>query len=143
MENLAPALECALEIQASIAAGETVREGINKFARDFPGDLSQRLQSFLFQIDQNRGEQFLVELAHTPLQRSLFQLILRSCRGESVGPPLADLTAEMQLASQAQMEEFVQTLPVRMMIPVLLFQFPAFLTLLIGPLLIEFMRSFR
>jgi len=141
VEYLAPPLECALEIRAAIQSGRSVREGALLFAQSCPCPFAEVIGRLILRHDQGESATNLLRLASTPLQRGLFMLILRGSRGEPVGTPLNGLIDELRTASEVQMEEFAQTLPSRLMLPLLLLQFPAFLILLLGPLLHDLSRS--
>jgi hypothetical protein len=143
MEYLAAPLECAIELQSAIKAGESVRTGAQRFAGTFKCEFTHRVQRLLYVVDDKESLKQATELAHTPLQRALFLLIVRGCHGEPVGSAIEALISEMRQTSETQIEEHIQALPLKMMLPILLLQFPAFLILLLGPMFLEFVGRMK
>lgn len=74
-------------------------------------------------------------------RRSLLQILERGLRGEAVYSVLLQLETELVEACQEEISNKVARLPFILLIPLLLFQFPAFLMLLFGPLLQNFFHS--
>jgi hypothetical protein len=61
----------------------------------------------------------------------------RGCNGQPVIEYLEGLEKEIDFASHAELDLHISTLQFKALIPLLLFQFPAYLVLLLGPLLRE------
>lgn len=61
--------------------------------------------------------------------------------GQPVLDHLAALEDEITKAADAELDIHISTLPFKMLIPLLLFQFPAYLVLLLGPALRELTRQ--
>ena len=49
----------------------------------------------------------------------------------------------MELAIQSEIDQYVSDLPLRAMLPLLFFQFPAYLLLLLGPILLQFIKGLQ
>ena len=73
--------------------------------------------------------------------RALWDLVDRGLAGEPISSALLALHDEVARAARAELELHVATLPFKMLIPLLLFQFPAHLLLLLGPMLRDLTRS--
>lgn len=143
VEGLAPSLKCLIEIQSSLQNGETVRAGALRFiagarARD---EVAQELRRFLFAWDQGQDWRTIVAGVSSPQRRALFELISSGLAGQAVLPQLEELRDEMIRACDIEMKRFIDMLPIKMLVPLLLFQFPAFLLLLFGPLLSKFVQE--
>jgi hypothetical protein len=69
------------------------------------------------------------------------QLLLFGVRGESVLPRLREMEIEIRRQCDHEMDVFISRLPLFMLGPVLLLLFPAFLILLLGPLLDQFLKG--
>jgi len=137
MEGLAPPLQCLIEIQAALQNGETVRVGIGRYfavasgQRDFAADLRR----FLFAWDQGKDWRSIVVEISSPHRRALVDLIATALAGQPIIAHLEELKSEVVAAVDLEIKNHVELLPIKMLIPLLLFQFPAFLVLLFGPLL--------
>ena len=141
MEDLALLFECAMEIRAALQTGRSANQGASRFLSRRRGPFSQKLQKVLYLIDHHKEYSEIAQFAESPLQRGLFFLLVRSQRGETILAELQILILEMRSASESQLEEFAQSMPIVMLMPLLTLQFPAFLILLLGPILSDLSRS--
>jgi hypothetical protein len=142
MEGLAPTLRCALEVRFALENGESVRAGIIRAVSGYGDPFSQAVQRWLFALDQ--GQNSPLETAKlTAYQRNLVALLGHGLRGNSIRPQLLDLESEIEQACRDQIDNFIRMLPFKMAIPVLLLQFPAFLLLLLGPLIAELAKGLQ
>ena len=73
----------------------------------------------------------------SPLRRAVLDVIERGLDGQPSLEHLHSLEEEVERAAQHELDEHVNSLPFKVLLPLLLFQFPAFLILLLGPLLRE------
>lgn len=135
MENLAPPLACALEMQHSIWNGEPARSGVARWLDAAEDDFARAMRRALFAWDQ--GGDWRAEAARmkSPHRRALCELAMRSLAGHPIQARLEELRAEIELACDLEIRRHVDLLPLRAMLPLLLLEFPAFLLLLFGPLL--------
>jgi hypothetical protein len=79
---------------------------------------------------------FLGEIQN-PVRRNLILLLEKGLLGEPILQNLTTFAEEVQEQSFAEIELFLAQLPFRMLLPLLFFLFPAFLLLLLGPLLLR------
>ncbi len=137
MEGLAPPLKCLIDVQAAIANGETARVGVKRYLASGPTDaaFATSLRSFLFAFEQGQDWRTELKQLKSPYRRALIEIIAFGLSGQSISSPLQTLRDEMQMAAEAEIQQHIEMLPLKMLIPLLLFQFPAFLLLLFGPLL--------
>jgi hypothetical protein len=137
MEGLAPTLKCLIEIQSAIQNGETIRAGILHYlkASDCDEQFSGEIRRFLFAWDQGHDWRAVVSQCKSPQRKALFDVMAVGFQGVPVQPYIADLRNEMVQACEVEVLRHLEVLPVLMLVPLLIFQFPAFLLLLFGPLL--------
>ena len=57
--------------------------------------------------------------------------------GISIGPVLRELTSEMRIKRRQRAQEKAQQVPVKILIPLILFIFPVFMIVVLGPALIN------
>ena len=136
MEGLAPPLKCSIEVQAAIRNGESVRAGVLRYvqaahARD---DFAVALRSFLVAVDRGHCWRSCLE-GQSPQRRALVEIVACGLAGQAVASQLDALRTEIERACDAEIREHLEMLPIKMLAPLLLFQFPAFLLLMFGPLL--------
>lgn len=70
-------------------------------------------------------------------QQTFWDLVVRAHHGQPILEALQALEHETTQAAQAELDDHISSLPFRVMIPLLLFMFPAYLIVLVGPLLRE------
>lgn len=143
MEGVAPPLKCLIEIQSSLQNGEPVRAGVLRFLQSAGGreSFAHSLRRVVFAWDQGQEWRRILAEIKSPQRRALIELIIAGFKGQAVLPHLEDLKAEVIRACEIEMKQFVDMLPIKMLIPLLLFQFPAFLLLLFGPLVSRFIEE--
>lgn len=142
MEHLSPSLSLLFSVRRSIEMGFSVRKGIDEWlelARD------EEFRPFVvrWRIHLERGNQLSEKdwASVGPWRRNLLEALGRGLRGESIGKTLESLEAEMLRAAEEELQVKLSKLPYLAMIPTLLFQLPAFLLLLFGPLVRNFLHS--
>lgn len=138
MENLAPPLELVMEVRFQIEKGVSIKNGIQFYINQNRLDpWRQYLAIWLQQIENSR--KFDIQNEKMSLQRKHCLLVLaRGLKGESIYPQLCLLEDELFRAATAEVDEYVATLPIKSLIPLLFFQFPALILMMIGPLLSSF-----
>lgn len=137
MEGLSPPLKCLIEMQSSIQNGETARVGLRRYVQSAaPKDSFARdVRSFLFAWEQQQDWRACIGKAASPQRRALLEVAACGLAGQSIAAQLEDLRGEIASACELEIQAHLEMLPLKMLIPLLLFQFPAFLLLLFGPLL--------
>jgi hypothetical protein len=132
METLSPTLNLISSVRKSLTLGRSPREGIETFCRNDQSKLAQGLRAFLVANDVAKTK---IIAPMTAEQRLGLHLIERSLKGE---PVLAALTAfedDLFEKSVQEIDAFGQRLKQIALLPLLLLIFPAYLILLLGPLL--------
>lgn len=145
MESLAPPLELLIEVKRNIEKGHSTRQGVllylKKSRSEFATDVS-RWFTWVQQgqkIDSSTARQ---RLNCTSTSRiALFELLERGLRGESIYQQLQMLETEIKEACHDEQARYLARLPFLMLIPLLFFMFPAYLLLLFGPLLSQFLKQ--
>ena len=145
MEGLAPPLQLAIEMQSSLANGESIRSGIARFASDSPMNTScefaRVVRRFMIAWDQSQDWRSILKQIESPYRRSLLELAAHGLSGQSVQTPLAELQKEIENACDEEIKLHIDMLPLKMLLPLLLLQFPAFMMVLFGPLLSRFVEE--
>lgn len=133
MENLAHPYLFTLFLIQEIESGESVFKTVQKYSQEQSDEFSQQLVNW--QQRHFMGQAPLPRAHLSMFRRSLFDLLDISVKGLSILTPLKELEKEMKFVTEQNIEQHLGILPFKLLIPLLLFQFPAFMLLLLGPLL--------
>ncbi|UXR65834.1 hypothetical protein EZJ49_06175 [Bdellovibrio bacteriovorus] len=141
MEGVAPPLKLLLDVKRAVERGQSVRQGVLTYLKNEKDDLAPVVAQWLALLQQGQDTKACLMQLSSLYRRSLLQILERGLRGEAVYNVLLQLEIELVEACQEEISNKVARLPFILLIPLLLFQFPAFLMLLFGPLLQNFFHS--
>ena len=143
MENLAPPLEFVLHLRFSLEKGESLKASITSFIEksDVRCPWAHVLSQYLAFKQMGKPTAPLLLNIKSLYRRSLIEVLEAGFRGEAIYPIVCQIEEELVEASQNELAKYISTLPFKALIPLLLFQFPAFLLLLLGPLLLNFLSA--
>lgn len=141
MENIAPPLKLILFIQRQMDRGQSLRGGILQYLKANEDEFAIEVQNWLQKIEQDSSTDEILSLIQSLYRRELLRLLERGLKGASIHGALKQLEEEIVLACEDEIQNKMVDLPYRTMIPLLLFQFPAFLLLLLGPLMMQLLSS--
>jgi len=140
MEDLSPPLlTVARELRWRISSGKSMKEALHLYLESATSRFAQSLREWWALRSQGRSDSETRFPTH--LQKGLITLIERGCAGQPTLEQLLALEKEIESAAEAELELFVATLPFKVLLPLLFFQFPAYLLLLLGPVLRELGRQ--
>jgi hypothetical protein len=139
MEDLTPPLLAAVrDVRWRISSGRSMNESVALYLESSPSAFASTLREWWALKNQGRPPNSTSFTSH--LQKAFVNLIERGCAGQPTLEHLTALEAEVEAAATAELELFLTTLPFKVLLPLLAFQFPAYLVLLLGPLLRELGR---
>lgn len=141
MDGVAPPLKLLLEVKRAVERGQSVRQGVLSYVKTSHDDFVPVVTQWLALLQQGQDPKEALKAVPSLYRRSLLQVLERGLRGEAVFNVLVQLESELVEACQEEISEKIARLPFILLIPLLLFQFPAFLLLLFGPLLQNFFHS--
>ena len=137
MEYLAPPLNAVLQIQVKIKNGLSVRSAIKSYIQEC-SDCSFAAQVNLWLFCLETGKHFNApELEKKHYRKILLDILHRGLKGEPILCVLQEFEEELKKVALQDLEEQIQKLPFLSLIPLFLFQVPAFFLLLLAPLLLE------
>ena len=143
MDEIAPPLKCIACIEQALAEGKSVQTGLKNYivhgkslsdTRHFSYEVQELLQAFLM----DKG--FPKSPSKTIYRGILKDLLWSELKGQSIHQELQNLKEEILQACHADIKIFIDSIPLKSLIPLLLFQFPAFLMLLMGPILAQILE---
>lgn len=141
MDHIAPSLQLITYVKRSIEIGSSARSGILSFIRVERSLFAKDVSKWISLYDQGLETTQILQKQRSQYRRSLFELLERGLRGESIYVYLSQLEQETIDACQDEISRKLSKLPFLLLGPLLLMQFPAFLLLLFGPLLQNFFHS--
>ncbi len=142
MEYLAPPLNALLQVQLKIKAGLSVRSAIEAYVKNFPDcPFAKQVVTWLF--CWQTGQTFnMPELSKKIYRKTVLNIFARGLKGEPILQILEEFQKELKEISIQQLDQQIQKLPFVTLIPLFVFQVPAFLLLLLAPLLLDLSRQF-
>ncbi len=141
MEGLAPTLVLCLEIRQGLERGDAALSTLKSCFSDLDSELSKDVRTLIAHFEHHRAKPLSLSGVKSMYRRSLFQLILSALDGEPILKKILELEKEIQLACDDEVERFVTLLPTKVMLPILLMQFPALLLILLGPILSQYFKE--
>lgn len=141
MEGLAPPLQLLCEVKRAIENGATSKQGTLNFVRKYQGEFPIQIARWLNLMEQGQKTDNFLTVIPSIHRRALLQLLERGFRGESIYQPLLTMEEEIISACQDEQNRVLARLPFLLLVPLLFFMFPAYLVLLFGPLLGQFLQQ--
>lgn len=142
MVGLAPPLKAVLEIRLQLENGVSVSQAIQKYSkRNLEEPFAKKLGLWLFAKQTGKNED---ELSFSTFyRRRLVELLDNGLKGMPILEALCELEQDLIFAANEDLEQHLQKLPLISLIPLMLFEFPAFFLLLLGPLLLNLLSSLQ
>lgn len=138
MEDLTPPLLYAVrEVRWQMNAGRAMKDAFQCY-------LDGRQDALSFELRRNwvlKQKGGALPPLRSHYAQSFWNLVERGLAGQPAHEALGVLEAEVQQAAESELDEHLATLPFKVLIPLLLFQFPAYLVLLLGPALRELTKQ--
>lgn len=141
MEALAPPVELLMEVRFGTEKGQALRKTLQSYSQgpdQSPWKQTIRLWLNLLEMGRPSAEA-LKELSLA--RRQVLELMELGLKGEPIFPQVCALEEELFETMKMEIEEYVATLPLKTLLPLLFCQFPAFLILLLGPFLTQFLSQ--
>lgn len=138
MEFLAPPLVATMHIRLQINNGSSLRMALRDYLMTHNDPFTKDLQSWLGSEEETNPK---VARACSHLQQQLFNVLRRGLAGEPISDQLKLLEDEMLAVSREDINAHIERLPALMLIPMILFQFPSFMLILIGPIFSQLFQT--
>lgn len=135
MELLAPSYNFLSELIMSIESGSSTKKFTMDFIKETNTGWTQILSTFVFKYMNNNFKFSMLKSVKNPFERSILHLVIKSFAGQPVLENLKSLEKEYFDAHKKQLEKHLMKLPYLSLIPLFVFLFPAYLLLMLGPIL--------
>ena len=124
------------EIQHYLTSGVSLRAAIEEIS-DNP--ISLQVKTVVFHYD--RGSLALDSQSKVPVIQAFYNILFIGLSGNSILEGMSRVEVSIYEQIEQEFQKKLQTLPVRMMLPLLFLMFPAYLILMLGPILSNMMES--
>lgn len=138
MEDLAPPLCLLLVVRNKMECGESVRTAIELYTRSSNEEFRHEVRKWLVAYEAGQTTDHIIESQKSPYRKGLLRLLEKGLSGFPIFQQLQDLETEIIDASSIEMQRNIAVLPIKMLLPLLFFQFPSYMVLLLMP----FVRGF-
>jgi hypothetical protein len=139
MENMIPPVLSAVRTVAwLIGSGRSMNEALRLYLQSHEDPFASKIRDLHMAL--KTGHDIKSDFS-SPWQNAFWDLAVRGCNGQPVLEALRGLEDEVEQAAQAELNDHISTLPFKVMLPLLLFLFPAYLLVLIGPLMRDLSQS--
>lgn len=142
MEGIAPPLRCVLEVRWAMESGKSLRQALNTYTDHVKDSFSVVVAEWLVRWVQDLPRQPLKEKLKSPYRRILLDVFEQGMKGTPIVHRLEELEGELTKACEADLNTHLNRLPITTLFPLMMLQFPAYLILMLGPLLKEFLKGF-
>ncbi len=138
MENIAPPLQLLIEVRFAMEKGIPVKKAILAYIDQDPTDRWRSELATWLRLAENNKPSELSQSRMSITRKHCLEVLFRGIKGEAIYSQICSLEEEVFKSSQLELDEFIATLPIKSLIPLLFLQFPALILMLIGPLLSSF-----
>jgi hypothetical protein len=135
MESIAPPLRLVLSLRRSIENGESMAGALRNYLKLSSDDLTAVVTQRLLQQTFSGSSQVPSQPVLSPCREALVAVIQAGLAGQPVLTSIIRLEEEIVQQCRLEMDRTLSLIPFQLMWPILFLQFPAYLILVLGPLL--------
>jgi len=141
MEGLNPLLHLLIQVRLGLERGDALKTVLKEYLNRYQTEMTPALQEWVSHLEQGRSSSTELRFWNTSHRQALLMTFHRGIRGESILPALIALEQDVFAACEEELERRAALLPLQCLVPLLLFQFPALMILILGPILSQLMAS--
>jgi hypothetical protein len=139
MVHIVPSLSFLKSFKVQLENGQSVSTALETTLQKENSTFSQRVQ--LWRLHQQNGHDLCEELFHSHYQIHLISILSRGLKGAPIHEDLVFLEVEIEEEFERQWKAYLESLPMKLSLPLLLFFFPSYVVLLFGPLITQFLQE--
>lgn len=142
-KSLADTLDLlTVTVEAGLAFDAAVAQVTANTSGPLAGELQRYLQEKQIGLSAREALEALSRRSRVDELRAFTSALLQAEKiGISIGPVLRELTGEMRLKRRQRAQEKAQQVPVKILIPMILFIFPVFMLVILGPAVLGAMNQ--
>ena len=141
MEALAPSLKCILEIQGSLKGGCGVKTALWNYVRRNDDSFSQQVFEWLRLKEQGGPAKEYRDGVASVYRKTLLSIFDMGLEGLPIIERLEEIEGELLKVSRSELDQYIKRLPFLSLLPLLCFQLPALLLIVLSPVLDELFRG--
>jgi len=141
VDGLAPPLKLVLNLRYALENGRPLQTSVKAQLGELDEGLRRDLATLLAAFEQGRPSRPEEFASKSEYRRALIELVGAGLRGEPILRQLSQIEEELKLACDHDLEVFIARLPMKTLVPLMLVQFPAFLLLVLGPVLTQMIKG--
>jgi hypothetical protein len=141
MENMNPALALLLTVKRHLERGQSTKVGIMEYLQSENDAFRAEVANWFNLWKQGLSTESVVKAQLSIYRSVLLQTLERGLQGEPIYNYLQELETEIIKACEHSLSQSLGRLPFILLVPLLLFQLPAFMLLLFGPILGQFLEA--
>lgn len=142
MAHINPLLKSIVELRHRLEAGESLRSSFPNCLNTDDADWNSLLKRWFIALEHGTPTEKIVKDIRSPYRRIFLEILGSGFNGTPIYQNLVEVEKEVTAACDLELEQKLRKLPFQSMLPVLLLMFPAFLILLLGPVLIHLLQEF-
>lgn len=129
-------------VEAGLGFDAAVAQVTSNTAGPLAGELQRYLQEKQIGLSSREALESLSRRTTVEELKSFTGALLQADKiGISIGPVLRELTSEMRIKRRQRAQEKAQQVPVKILIPLILFIFPVFMIVILGPAVLTSIAS--
>ncbi len=125
-------------LRYELESGGTLLPIVRNLSQEISGEFGLQIEQWLANTQTNRLEVGEVQKSWSLYRKSIFDLLDMSRAGVSIIEPLKSMEKEMLQICENDLQRHLDRLPFKLMVPMLFFQFPGVMLLIVGPLMVQF-----
>lgn len=141
MEFVAPLLAAVVGLRLRLENGEALSAILASEPTLNHCDLGPDLVRLRLLFQQMSSPESFLASVKTPHRQAFYELLWFGLNGRPILSELRGLEEEIQHAALVRMEHFLSHVPIQVLLVVILFQVPAFMLLILGPLMKEILQG--
>ncbi len=141
MESMNPALLLLLIVKRHLERGQSTKIGITEYLRSEETLFRDEVSRWFNLWQQGLSTESVLQNQSSIYRNILLQTLERGLKGEPIYGFLGELETEIIKACEHSLSQSLGRLPFILLVPLLLFQLPAFMILLFGPILSRFLEA--
>ncbi len=142
MVSINPLFKIICELRMQMESGLSAKSALEAYLQKNDDEFARVVRQWFIGLQHQSGNNKIAESCSSPYRKVFFQILESSFRGQMIYEALCQLEDEVNHACEQELELALQRLPFKLMIPMLGLLFPAYLILLIGPILKQLLEGF-
>ncbi|MEM7646627.1 MAG: type II secretion system F family protein [Pseudomonadota bacterium] len=140
MVHIAPSVAFVIQLKFMMGKGHSVADAVHSLCERGDDCFHRNIQTWwaAYQSGQHGRWNHLFKTHH---QKCLIEMIMIGLEGGPIYHHLESLQEDMEREFERQWKSYLESLPIRLSLPLLLLFFPAYVVLLFGPLVIQFFQE--